>query len=138
MKTIPEREFRSLQTILANYMSHMNKYPDSMITTFFGMHKIEWGNYGSCGGKQTRYLIVMGNLFKDWTVGDRFDLKGSTQGRTYLKNGKFYEDLTTRNKQTAMKDNDFREHVKQLEIVEHFQNERSLLDKLFIDANFLA
>ena len=109
-----------------------------MITTFFGMHKIEWGSYGKCSSKSVNYLIVMGNLFKDWAVGDRYDMKGSTQGRTYLKNGRTYEDYSTRNKQVSMKDNDFRKHVKNIEFVEHFQNSRSLLEKLFIDANFLA
>ena len=138
LKTIPKREFQSLRTILANYLSHVNKYPDSMITTFFGMHKIEWGTEGTCSKKETRYLIVMGNLFKDWIVGNRFDMKGSTQGRTYLKGNRKYDDLTTRNRQTAMKDNDFRKHVGKLEFVEQFSLERSLLEKLFVDANFLA
>ena len=37
-----------------------------------------------------------------------------------------------------MKDNDFRKHVGKLEFVEQFSLERSLLEKLFVDANFLA
>ena len=78
MKTLPEREFVSLQNVLESYMNHMNKYPDSMITTFYGMHKIRWGHEGRFGRTQTSYLIIMGNLFSNWTVGNRFDLKGSS------------------------------------------------------------
>ena len=113
IKTIPKREFISLQTILENYMAHMNKYPDSLITTFFGMHKIEYGSYGKCSKSTTSYIIVMGNIFKDWQIKNQFDMKGSTQGRTYLKGDRLFDDpeYKTRNKTTAMKDNDFRKHV---------------------------
>ena len=37
-----------------------------------------------------------------------------------------------------MKDNDFKQYVKQIEFVDHFQNSRSLLEKLYVDANFLS
>ena len=107
MKTIPKREFDSLKEVLEAYLNHMLKYNDSMITTFFGMHEITWGNYRSCMGSRTSYIVVMNNIFKDFTVGNRWDLKGSSQGRTYLKNGKTMDE-STRNIQTAMKDNDFR------------------------------
>ena len=50
MKTIPKREFESLQNCLQGYLNHMLRYSDSMITTFFGMHEISWGPYSSCGG----------------------------------------------------------------------------------------
>ena len=93
MKTIPKREFESLQNILKNYLQHMLKYSDSMISTFFGMHKITWGSYRGCTSK-TSFIVVMNNIFKDFIVGNRWDLKGSTQGRTYLKNGRTFDENT--------------------------------------------
>ena len=78
MKTIPKREFESLKNVLEAYLSHMLKYNDSMITTFFGMHEITWGKYRSCSGSRTSYIVVMNNIFKDFTVGNRWDLKGSS------------------------------------------------------------
>ena len=78
MKTIPKREFESLKNVLEAYLSHMLKYNDSMITTFFGMHEITWGSYRSCTGSRTSYIVVMNNIFKDFTVGNRWDLKGSS------------------------------------------------------------
>ena len=78
MKTIPKREFESLKNVLEAYLTHMLKYNDSMITTFFGMHEITWGKYRSCSGSRTSYIVVMNNIFKDFTVGNRWDLKGSS------------------------------------------------------------
>ena len=112
MKTIPKREFDSLKNILGNYLQHMLKHADSMITTFFGMHEITWGSYRGCSSK-TSYIIVMNNIFGDFQVGNRWDLKGSSQGRGYLKNGRTM-DPNTRNVQIAMKDNDFRTFIKNL------------------------
>ena len=94
----------------------MLKYSDSMITTFFGMHEITWGSYRSCTS-QTSYIVVMNNIFKDFTVGNRWDLKGSTQGRTYLKNGRTFDE-STRDIQIAMKDNDYKLEIGKLKFVE--------------------
>ena len=66
MKTILKREFESLKNVLEAYLSHMLKYNDSMITTFFGMHEITWGSYRSCTGSRTSYIVVMNNIFKDF------------------------------------------------------------------------
>jgi hypothetical protein len=53
------------------------------------------------------YLVVMNNIFVDFKVGLRFDLKGSTNNRTVLKGDMKPEDLGP----IAMKDNDFRKHM---------------------------
>ena len=44
------------------------------------MHKVVWGEEKT-KTKNKRYLVVMENLFKNFNVGARFDLKGSTAGR---------------------------------------------------------
>jgi len=82
----------------------------------------------------------MNNIFKEFNVGNRWDLKGSSQGRTYLKDGRTFEDLKTRNVQTAMKDNDYRTNIGKLKLVERLDpaQERSLQDILESDAHFLA
>lgn len=63
------------------------------------MYKLQYENPTKntlkCGGengivgyqKVTSYLVVMDNLFKDFDVGIRFDMKGSTVGRTRLRAG---------------------------------------------------
>lgn len=59
--------------------------------------------------KVTSYLVVMDNLFKEFDVGIRFDMKGSTAQRTRLKAGQSLNggrDITV-----ALKDNDFRMHM---------------------------
>ena len=54
----------------------------------------------------------MDNLFKTFDVGIRFDLKGSSQGRTRLKAG---QTLTgNRDITVSLKDNDFRIHMQRI------------------------
>lgn len=55
---------------------HMKSNPESLISRFFGLHRVSWRD-GS-GTQQTRYLVIMNNVFKDFDVGFRFDLKGSS------------------------------------------------------------
>jgi len=99
LKTLPEREFVSLRSILKNYLDHLIENSDSLIAKFFGMFKLEWEDpdtqtitcksRGRITGPKNRtaYVVVMDNLFKSFEVGIRFDLKGSDIGRTRLKRG---------------------------------------------------
>jgi hypothetical protein len=55
------------------------------------MYKIEWieptnGTFSNTK-KNTKYIIVMTNLFREFEVGVRFDLKGSVLDRDRLKEG---------------------------------------------------
>lgn len=83
LKTIPEREFDSLRDALPNYYQMMKSNPDSLISRFYGLHRVLWTD--SAQKKQVRYLVVMNNVFKDFKVGIRFDLKGSQAGRNELR-----------------------------------------------------
>jgi len=81
MKTIPEREFDSLLQILPNYYQMIKNNPQSLITRFYGLHRLRWKDKNE---KQTLYLVVMQNVFKFFKIGNMFDLKGSTANRDTL------------------------------------------------------
>ena len=83
MKTIPKREFDKMREVLRDYYTYMRKNTDSLIIRFYGLHEFKW--YDANGKMQLRYLTIMGNIFNDFKVGVRYDLKGSTTGRTLLK-----------------------------------------------------
>jgi 1-phosphatidylinositol-4-phosphate 5-kinase len=86
MKTIARREFKILHRMLPQYFKFRMKNPYSMIVQFYGMFKLE---HGSDNKKLTNkiYVVVMENLFKNFQIGVRFDLKGSVTGRSTLKKG---------------------------------------------------
>lgn len=59
-------------------------YPHSLITRFFGLHKIKYSK--NTGTKERIYFVIMANVFKtSRNIDLRFDLKGSTQGRRTKK-----------------------------------------------------
>jgi 1-phosphatidylinositol-4-phosphate 5-kinase len=111
MKTIPLREFTKMREVLKGYYQHMKAHPDSLLIRFYGLHQVQWRD--SANTLQVRFLTIMDNIFKAFEVGLRFDLKGSTQGRTYLKPGQKPKD--NKNVKTALKDNDFIQHVKYIQ-----------------------
>lgn len=92
MKTIPLREFDKFRSILESYYNHFRKFKDSLISRFYGLHEVVW--IGSDNKEQKRYLVIMNNLFTDFAVGVKFDLKGSTQGRDHLQQGQSIESLS--------------------------------------------
>ena len=107
MKTIPKREFDQMREVLKDYYTYIRKHTDSLIIRFYGLHGVQWCDTN--GKMQVRYLTIMGNIFSDYKVGVRYDLKGSTSGRTCLKPDQLpnsRDDL-----KIALKDNDFVKHV---------------------------
>ena len=42
LKTLPQREFDKLRSVLKDYHTHFVNCPESLITKFFGMYKLEW------------------------------------------------------------------------------------------------
>ena len=76
LKTISRDEFKKLKEILRDYYEHIDNNRDTLITKFFGLHKVEWGKKMDHDNKS--YLVVMNNVFRDLSVGLRYDLKGST------------------------------------------------------------
>ena len=105
LKTIPKREFEKFRSVLKPYFLHMRDNPDSLICRFFGLHMVQF--YNSENKKQTLYLVIMNNVFKDFTVSEFFDLKGSTQGRNLMRPNEPLDVRVERYGKTAMKDLDF-------------------------------
>lgn len=83
-----------------------------------------------------KYLVIMNNLFKDYEVGDRFDLKGSTVGRRTLREDEHLND-PKRDKKIALKDLDFVKHFKKIEFTKK-KGKHRLEDIIIKDAEFFA
>ncbi|EPS45371.1 hypothetical protein H072_547 [Dactylellina haptotyla CBS 200.50] len=93
IKTIHHAEHRYLRKILRDYYNHVTQYPDTLISQFFGLHrvKIPFG--------RKIHFVIMNNIFpphKD--IHMTFDLKGSHIGREYK------EDPQGENPKAVLKD----------------------------------
>ncbi|KAI5084458.1 hypothetical protein GOP47_0000627 [Adiantum capillus-veneris] len=77
IKTMRKAEVKVLLGMLPNYYDHVQKFENTLITKFFGLHRIK-----PAGGQKVRF-VVMGNMFcTELRIHRRFDLKGSSQGRS--------------------------------------------------------
>ncbi|KAK4784774.1 hypothetical protein SAY86_019142 [Trapa natans] len=80
IKTLKKSELKVFLRMLPNYYLHVGKYENTLITKFFGVHRIELK-----GGRKVRF-VVMGNMFcTELRIHRRYDLKGSTVGRNTYK-----------------------------------------------------
>eukprot|EP00803_Ostreobium_quekettii_P004207 evm.model.scf_1435.1 EVM.evm.TU.scf_1435.1 scf_1435:7254-16830(-) len=76
IKTMKKTEMKHLFAMLRKYYSHMEQHQHSLITKFYGLHRVT-----PYKGPKIRF-VVMGNLFRtDLPIHRRYDLKGSTHGR---------------------------------------------------------
>ncbi|PQQ09408.1 phosphatidylinositol 4-phosphate 5-kinase 7 isoform X2 [Prunus yedoensis var. nudiflora] len=76
IKTLRKTELKVLLKMLPSYYCHVGKHENTLITKFFGLHRITLR-----GGKKVRFM-VMGNMFcTELRIHQRYDLKGSTIGR---------------------------------------------------------
>lgn len=90
IKTVKKSEVKVLIGMLRSYYDHMSCYENSLITKFYGVHCVK-----PIGGPKTRF-IVMGNLLRsDYQIHRRFDLKGSSHGRTTNKPEGEIDETTT-------------------------------------------
>lgn len=126
LKSIAGREFKKLFAVLKDYVQHLSDNPDSLMTKFYGMYRLEWQNPSAtqtCGFAKPYvcHLIVMENLFRALDVGIRFDLKGSKAARTRLKEGESV--YSGRDTKVSLKDNDFREHFVKIQFEEKFKQD---------------
>ncbi|XVE61629.1 hypothetical protein DITRI_Ditri06bG0055900 [Diplodiscus trichospermus] len=77
IKTLRKSELKVLLRMLPNYLHHVRSYENTLITKFFGLHRIK----PSSGQKFC--FVVMGNMFcTELRIHRRFDLKGSSLGRS--------------------------------------------------------
>ncbi|KAL9125684.1 MAG: hypothetical protein Q9217_005156 [Psora testacea] len=78
IKTIHHAEHKLLRKILREYYAHIEKYPNTLISQFYGLHRVKIP-YG-----RKIHFVVMNNLFPPHRdIHQTFDLKGSTVGRDY-------------------------------------------------------
>ncbi|XP_008779154.2 phosphatidylinositol 4-phosphate 5-kinase 9-like isoform X2 [Phoenix dactylifera] len=73
IKTLRKSEVQ----MLPNYFHHVRTYENTLITKFFGLHRVK-----PSSGQKFRF-VVMGNMFcTELRIHRRFDLKGSSLGRS--------------------------------------------------------
>ncbi|XP_038681946.1 phosphatidylinositol 4-phosphate 5-kinase 7-like isoform X2 [Tripterygium wilfordii] len=119
IKTLKKPEIKTLLKMLPHYYSHVKEHENTLITKFFGVHRITVR-----GGKKVRF-VVMGNMFcTELRIHCRYDLKGSTQGR-YTDKDKIEENTT----------------LKDLDLSYEFLMDKLLRESLFkqlsLDCSFL-
>ncbi|CAN1305471.1 Phosphatidylinositol 4-phosphate 5-kinase 7 [Linum perenne] len=79
IKTLTKSELKTLLRMLPKYYCHVGKHENTLITKFFGVHRITLR-----GGVR---FVVMGNMFcTELRIHRRYDLKGSSHGRCTDKN----------------------------------------------------
>ncbi|XP_019461020.1 PREDICTED: phosphatidylinositol 4-phosphate 5-kinase 9-like [Lupinus angustifolius] len=77
IKTLRRSEVKVLLRMLPDYHNHVKSYDNTLITKFFGLHRII-----PSSGQKFRF-VVMGNMFcTELRIHRRFDLKGSSLGRS--------------------------------------------------------
>lgn len=93
IKTIHHAEHKLLRKILREYFAHVERYPNTLISQFYGLHRVKVP-YG-----RKIHFVVMNNLFPPHRdIHQTFDLKGSTIGRE-LK-----EEILEQNPRATLKD----------------------------------
>ncbi|KAK6143751.1 hypothetical protein DH2020_024099 [Rehmannia glutinosa] len=119
IKTLKKSELKVLLKMLPHYYRHVKAHDNTLITKFFGAHRITLGH-----GKEVRF-VVMGNMFfTEVRIHRRYDLKGSSQGR--FTNKDEIDESTT---------------LKDLDLTYEFHMDRLLHESLFrqlsLDSAFL-
>jgi len=77
IKTMRKSESKVLVEMLQSYYTHMEANPDSLVPRYYGVHGVK-----QVHGRTVRF-VVMNNIFcTDLRIHRKFDLKGSTEGRT--------------------------------------------------------
>ncbi|XP_022146326.1 phosphatidylinositol 4-phosphate 5-kinase 6-like [Momordica charantia] len=78
IKTMRKAEVKVLIRMLPAYYKHVEDFKNTLVTKFYGLHCVKL----SSTQKKVRF-VIMGNLFcSEHSIHRRFDLKGSSLGRT--------------------------------------------------------
>ncbi|KAK4774495.1 hypothetical protein SAY86_009430 [Trapa natans] len=137
IKTVKKSEVKVLIRMLPSYYLHFSRYENSLVTKFFGLHCVK-----PMGGQKTRF-VVMGNLFcSEYRIHRRFDLKGSSHGRTVDKpEGEIDETTTLKDLDLdfmfRLQSNWFQELRKQIDLDCEFLEEERIMDySLLVGVHF--
>ncbi|AET02320.2 putative 1-phosphatidylinositol-4-phosphate 5-kinase [Medicago truncatula] len=92
IKTMKKSEVKVFLRMLPGYYKHVRAFENTLVTKFFGLHCVK---LPGASQKKVRF-VIMGNLFcSQYAIHRRFDLKGSTFGRTTDKSEEEIEPTTT-------------------------------------------
>lgn len=134
IKAIRKDEFKVLQKIIEDYYFHLSNNPNSILSRYYGLHKIFFYKNGKI--KKKLYFVIMNNLFHNGfhSVDPEqiFDLKGSLYKRR-TSDDKFKANGTG-------KDQNFLEFIEKQKIqikIDSLKKE-SILKNLLKDSLFLA
>nr|GMD78052.1 phosphatidylinositol 4-phosphate 5-kinase 2 [Ipomoea batatas] len=137
IKTVKKSEVKVLIKMLPSYYKHVCRYENSLVTKFYGVHCVK-----PVGGVKTRF-IVMGNLFcSEYRIHRRFDLKGSSHGRTTDKPEEEIDETTTLkdldlNFVFRLQQNWYLELIKQIDLdCEFLESERIMDYSLLVGLHF--
>ncbi|OIT22044.1 PREDICTED: phosphatidylinositol 4-phosphate 5-kinase 1-like [Nicotiana attenuata] len=137
IKTLKKSEVKVLIRMLQSYYRHVGQYRSSLVTKFFGLHCVKM-----VGCQKTRF-VVMGNMFYSRRViHKRFDLKGSSYGRTTDKPGGEVDETTTfkdldLNFVFQLRQSWFKELIRQIDIDCQFLEAENIMDySLLIGVHF--
>ena len=125
VKTIDVAERDSLRSMLRAYNDHLQAHPSSLLTKYLGLYTLELPAHDD-----QYHLVIMRNVF--WTeleIEERFDLKGSTHGRTVGEEDKH-------NKELVRKDLDWSTMGRRIGIAEELVPKLQM--QLGADAAFLS
>ncbi|BFG20454.1 phosphatidylinositol 4-phosphate 5-kinase 6 isoform X2 [Prunus yedoensis var. nudiflora] len=79
IKTMKKAEVKVLLRMLPAYYNHVRAFENTLVTKFYGLHCVKLTGTAQ---KKVRF-VIMGNLFcSEYAIHRRFDLKGSSLGRT--------------------------------------------------------
>jgi len=109
LKTVPRRERDALVGMIEDYAQYMRRHRRSLLTRFLGLYDVTLTDETFMGGKRTKTysLVVMNNVFpKNVALEERYDLKGSTAGRTCGQ-----EEREEKGPRAILKDNDLQSDV---------------------------
>ncbi|ONK78419.1 uncharacterized protein A4U43_C02F18570 [Asparagus officinalis] len=92
IKTVKKSEVKVLLRMLPAYYNHVRAFENTLVTKFFGLHCVK---LTGAAQKKVRF-VIMGNLFcTEYVIHRRFDLKGSSLGRTTNKPESEIDENTT-------------------------------------------
>ncbi|XP_031247617.1 phosphatidylinositol 4-phosphate 5-kinase 6-like isoform X2 [Pistacia vera] len=92
IKTMKKAEVKVLIRMLPAYYNHVRAFENTLVTKFYGLHCVRLTGSAQ---KKVRF-VIMGNLFcSEYAIHRRFDLKGSSHGRTTAKPESSIDPTTT-------------------------------------------
>ena len=124
IKTQTKEEGKFLRSLLPSYYEHLKSNPSSLMTRFYGMHRVEMKHIN----RKMRFIIMSSVFYTPLPVHRMFDLKGSSVGRSATR-----EEREAPN--TVMKDNDLEMDAVTINLG---PRRETFLETLRLDSQWLA